>query len=222
MHLVADAVLGPRTLSAIVRRDHVPVRVEVHVTEVAERWTVYVVRPGDSLTAIAAAHGTTIAAIASLNHIDPARPIVIGQRLKLPVGSSPALSSSSSSVPALLDEWAARLGVDPHLVRALAWMESGFQTNLVSSAGARGVLQTLPSTRSYVETVLVGHALPRTVDGDIEVGILYLRHLLQVFRGNERLALAGWYQGERAVRAHGQYKVSKPFVANVLALRTRM
>jgi hypothetical protein len=222
MHLVADAVLGPRTLSAIVRRDHVPVRAEVHVTEVAERWTVYVVRPGDSLTAIAAAHGTTIAAIASLNHIDPARPIVIGQRLKLPVGSSPALSSSSSSVPALLDEWAARLGVDPHLVRALAWMESGFQTNLVSSAGARGVLQTLPSTRVYVERVLAGRAIPHTVDGDVEVGVLYLRHLLQVFGGDERLALAGWYQGERAVKAYGLYQVTKPFVADVLALSRRM
>ena len=116
----------------------------------------------------------------------------------------------------------ARLAVDPHLVRALAWMESGFQTRIVSDAGARGVLQTLPTTRVYVETVLAGRRLPRTVDGDIEVGILYLRHLLRVFHGDESLALAGWYQGERAVREHGVYNVSKPFVANVLALRTRM
>jgi soluble lytic murein transglycosylase-like protein len=122
----------------------------------------------------------------------------------------------------MLDGWSGRLGVDPHLVRALAWMESGYQTRIVSDAGARGVLQTLPTTREYVETVLAGHPIPHTVDGDIEVGILYLRHLLQVFHGNERLALAGWYQGERAVRAHGLYKVTKPFVADVLALRARM
>ena len=101
-------------------------------------------------------------------------------------------------------------------------MESGYQTRIVSSAGARGVLQTLPTTRAYVETVLAGRKIPMTVDGDIEVGVLYLRHLLQVFHGNERLALAGWYQGERAVRQHGLYAVSKPFVANVLALRARM
>jgi soluble lytic murein transglycosylase-like protein len=125
-------------------------------------------------------------------------------------------------VRAKLDVWSARLGVDPHLVRALAWMESGFQTRIVSDAGARGVLQTLPVTRQYVQDVLVGRPLPHTVDGDIEVGILYLRHLLQVFYGNERLALAGWYQGERAVREHGLYKVTRPFVANVLALRARM
>ena len=52
--------------------------------------------------------------------------------------------------------------------------------------------------------------------------VLYLRHLLHAFRGNERLALAAWYQGERAVREHGVYPESKPFVANVLALRARM
>ena len=120
----------------------------------------------------------------------------------------------------MLDTWSARLGVDPHLVRALAWMESGFQTRIVSYVGARGVLQTLPSTRQYVEDVLAGRKISRTVDGDIEVGVLYLRHLLQVFDGDERLALAGWYQGELAVRQHGVYKVSKPFVANVLALRS--
>jgi hypothetical protein len=36
------------------------------------------------------------------------------------------------------------------------------------------------------------------------------------------LALAAWYQGERSVRAQGPYKVSKVFVADVLALRQRM
>ena len=77
-------------------------------------------------------------------------------------------------------------------------------------------------TRQFVQDVLLGRSVPHTVDGDIEVGILYLRHLLQVFNGDERLALAGWYQGERAVRQHGLYKVTKPLVANVLALRARM
>jgi hypothetical protein len=84
------------------------------------------------------------------------------------------------------------------------------------------VLQTLPSTRAYVESVLAGRRIPATVDGDIEVGVLYLKHLLQAFDGNPSLALAGWYQGEEAVRSYGVYNVTKPFVANVLALRTRM
>jgi hypothetical protein len=146
----------------------------------------------------------------------------IVHRDRVPVRASAATAAPPSNVPAKLDVWSERLGVDPHLVRALAWMESGYQTRIVSSAGARGVLQTLPSTRLYVENVLAGHPIPNTVDGDIEVGVLYLRHLLQVFHGDASLALAGWYQGEAAVRQYGVYNVTKPFVANVLALRARM
>lgn len=224
LHLSPDAVLGPSTLSAIALRDSVPV-----VTQPAPSTTtvvslqVHVVKVGDTLTALAAAAHTTIAKLAALNHIDPAKPIVIGQRLKLPAAPLPvSLAASRADVRSMLDAWAGRLGVDPHLVRALAWMESGYQTRIVSDAGARGVLQTLPTTRTYVETVLAQHAIPHSVDGDIEVGVLYLRHLLQVFNGDESLALAGWYQGERAVREQGVYQVTKPFVADVLALKTRM
>jgi len=223
LDLSADAVLGPRTLAAIVRSDDVPVSPRSTPAPAAQpvSLAVHVVKEGDTLTAIAASVHTTIARIASINHIDPSRPIVIGQRLRIPAVAA-SLAASKADVRALLDSWSARLGVDPHLVRALAWMESGYQTRIVSAAGARGVLQTLPTTRAYVETVLVGHPVARTVSGDIEVGVLYLRHLLQAFDGNERLALAGWYQGERAVRAKGLYAETEPFVSDVLALRTRM
>jgi LysM repeat protein len=223
MHLTADAVAGPRTMAVFVRKDSVPVRTtpQASSTPSVQR-AIYVVRAGDSLTTIAQSHGTSIRTLASLNHLDPSRPIIIGQRLKVPVVMRSTLAAASGEVPRLLDSWSARLGVDPHLVRALAWMESGYQTSIVSPAGAVGVLQTLPSTRQYVENVLNGGPIPQTVDGDVEVGVLYLKHLLEAFDGSEPLALAGWYQGERAVRKHGPYAVTKPFVANVLALRSRM
>ncbi len=221
MHLRADAVVGPRTLTAIVRHDRVPVRARVPGSTVAPAMR-YIVRTGDSLTAIARTHGTSVAALAKLNHLDAAKPILIGQKLRVPEGAPRSLGAQAVNVRSILDAWAARLGVDHHLVRALAWMESGYQTSIVSPAGAVGVLQTLPTTRDYVETVLSGKPIPHTVNGDVEVGVLYLKHLLAVFDGDESKALAGWYQGERAVRQHGVYAVSKPFVANVLALRERM
>ena len=101
-------------------------------------------------------------------------------------------------------------------------MESGFNNSVVSSVGAQGVMQILPSTWDYVEQSLIGHAVSHDADGNVQIGLAYLHHLLGAFGGNERLALAGWYQGERAVKASGPYKVSKIFVANVLALRERM
>jgi soluble lytic murein transglycosylase-like protein len=129
---------------------------------------------------------------------------------------------SAVDVRTRLDLWAARLGVSGHLVRALAWMESGFQPQVRSDVGARGVLQVLPVTRQFVEDVLVGRPIPATLDGDIEAGVLYLRHLLRNFEGDERLALAAWYEGERAVRQVGLYDETKVFVDDVLALRSRM
>jgi peptidoglycan hydrolase-like protein with peptidoglycan-binding domain len=229
LNLSADAIVGPRTLSAIVKRDRVPVRAKTQTVSVS---STYVVRAGDSLTSIASRHKTTVAALARVNNLDIMKPIVIGQRLHIPSAvaravtvaavTRPALASQSVNVRAMLDRWANALGVDTQLVRALAWMESGFQTSIVSSAGARGVMQTLPTTREYVETVLAGKPIANTVDGDIEVGVRYLKHLLDAFNGDERLALAGWYQGERAVRDHGLYNITKPFVANVLALKTRV
>jgi soluble lytic murein transglycosylase-like protein len=173
------------------------------------------------LTSIAARYHTTVAALARTNKLDPSHVLLIGTRLRVP----PAVRSSSTApatVRALLDTWSSRVGVDPSLVRALAWMESGYQTTLISNAGARGVLQLLPSTRAYVQTVLLGRRVPNDVNGDVEAGVVLIKHLLTVFDGNTQLALAAWYQGERAVRTRGVYKVTRPFVADVLALQSRM
>ncbi len=220
VHLGADGVVGPRTLAALVLENRVPVRPQA-VVLVSSR--TYVVRSGDSLTGIAHRFGVSLGALARANHLDPQRVLLIGAKLRIPGGSTgSALAATPTEVRDRLDYWANQLGVSTHLLRALAWMESGFQPNVVSKAGARGVLQTLPVTRDFVEDVLVGHPLPRTLDGDIETGVRYLRHLLGQFDGNEHLALAAWYQGERAVRKHGVYKVTKPFVAGVLALKARM
>jgi len=124
-------------------------------------------------------------------------------------------------VRALLDYWATYYGVDRALMRALAWMESGYQTNLRSTAGARGVMQILPSTWAYVEAVLVGRSIRHTVSGNIRVGAAFMRQLLREFDGDMASALAAWYQGPRSVRRHGPFQVTRLFVADVLALRRR-
>lgn len=127
----------------------------------------------------------------------------------------------SARVRAMIDYWAAFYGVDRPLARALAWMESGFQTNLTSSAGAWGVMQILPPTWSYVEDILLGSNVPHTTSGNIRVGIVFMRQLLREFRGDARTALAAWYQGPRSVRKRGPLRETKLFVANVMALRDR-
>ena len=222
MHLHQDAVAGPATFTALGLQTRVPVR----IVRVSARTGRYVVKPGDSLTAIAHRHGTTLSKLAHLNGLDPAKPLLIGTRLRLPsaVRAVPTAVSATnaSSVRDSLDRWAAHYGVDPRLARALAWMESGYNNTVVSSVGAQGVMQLLPTTWDYVEQVLIHQQVSHDADGNVHVGMAYLSHLLTAFGGDEHLALAGWYQGERSVRATGPYKVSKAFVADVLALKLRM
>jgi peptidoglycan hydrolase-like protein with peptidoglycan-binding domain len=216
--LVADGVAGPQTLTGLGRR--APARPAPPKPELRR----YVVRPGDTLTAIAGRFGTTLPALARLNRLDPDRVLLIGKMLRLPSPArAPATADASASeVRALVEEWAGRYGVDPALARAIAWMESGYQTDLTSAAGAWGVMQIIPSAWDYVEQVLLRQEVPRTPEGNVQVGVALIRQLLREFDGDERLAVGAWYQGPRAVREHGLYAETKVFVDNVLALRTRV
>jgi peptidoglycan hydrolase-like protein with peptidoglycan-binding domain len=128
---------------------------------------------------------------------------------------------SGKGVRALLTYWARYYGLSPSLVKALAWQESGFQQHVRSRVGARGVMQVTPQTWSYVEMVLLGRNVRHGRDGNIQVGVAYLRQLLHEFRFNVRLAVGAYNQGPAAVRAHGLYPKTRKFVANVLALRGR-
>jgi len=121
----------------------------------------------------------------------------------------------------MLTNWALAYRLDPAFVRALAWMESGFQPGLVSSAGARGVMQVLPGTRHYVQEILIGHKVPNSTSGNIRIGVVYLRHLLREFGWNRAHALAAWYQGPNSVRRNGRLPATRQFVSNVLALTRR-
>ena len=119
-----------------------------------------------------------------------------------------------------IDRWARYYGVDPKLACALAWMESGHQPGLTSSTGAWGVFQIMPSTWQYVEHVLADRKYPRNVEGQVRVGILYLRLLLWTFKDTKK-ALAGWYTGPALVQKHGVGPRGRWFANNVLAIRAR-
>jgi soluble lytic murein transglycosylase-like protein len=216
--LAVDGIAGPATQRALLtghrrhRRAHAPKRTPLRT---------HLVRSGDTLTALAARYGTTIAALERANHLRPGAFLLIGTRLRVPAGAR-HVPGTASDVRGSLDRWAAHYGVDPHLARALAWMESGFQPTIRSPIGAWGVMQVTPATWDYAESILIGMPIPRTADGNVRIGVAYLRHLLREFRGDERLALAGYYQGPASVRKRGLLRETKAFVADVQALKQRM
>ncbi len=194
----------------------------------------YTVRWGDTLTGIASAHGTTVARLARLNGLDPGGVLLAGAILRLPTRGAHTgrghsvlsgrgrLEARRRMVRGWIDHWAAHYGVDRHLVRAVAWMESGYRIRARSPAGARGVMQITPPTWRYGEDVLIGTPVPHTPFGNIRIGVAYLHQLLREFGGRERLAVAAYYQGPRAVRLFGVLPPSRVYVRDVLALRRRI
>ena len=204
----------------------------------------YTVRPGDTLSGLAARSRVTVAQIAYANGLPAGAPLVAGRVLKLPTGSpvlsAPgAVSTTGAAVPvaatAAPHPTAARLtssqvaaiaaqeGVPASLAAAIAWQESGFNNGMVSSASARGVMQVMPGTWDWVQTYLAGSRRlnPFSAEDNVRAGALYLRGLLQQSGGDPALAAAGYYQGLASVQRTGMLPETRRYVANVLALRSR-
>src|SRR4051812_46611777 len=200
----------------------------------------YKVRAGATLGALAASSGVSVDAMAAMNGLDPDAPLLIGTLLKLPAGA-PEPPGASTPEPAQTvvpdaapEPTAARLsagdvqsiasqyGVSPSLAAAIAWQESGFNNSMVSSANARGIMQVMPGTWSYVQQNLAGRPLdPASATDNVHAGVLYLKRLLNETGGDESAAIAGYYQGLGSVQSRGMFDDTKQYVANVQALRSR-
>lgn len=95
---------------------------------------------------------------------------------------------------------ALKQGVHPELAFRLVSLESDFDVKAVSSSGALGLTQLLPSTAVQIERGVTHEQLfqPET---NLRIGFKYLRGLLRMFHGNTNLALLAYNRGEDAVWA---------------------
>lgn len=199
----------------------------------------YIVKPGDTLIGVAARFHASARRIAHFSHLPRSRMILIGQKLRIPHdvrvvrrtgsrgGSRGAYqvggpSPSRNTVAAVLRATARRWGVDPRLVLAVGWQESGFNQRWVSSTGAIGAMQVEPYTADFVSKYVVRRPLDlHKIGDDATAGVALLAVLLRETHGNAAKAVAGYYQGLASVESHGMYADTKRYVANVLALRNR-
>jgi N-acetylmuramoyl-L-alanine amidase len=200
----------------------------------------YVVRWGDTLSALAAGAGVSVADMAAMNGLDPDGVLLAGTVIKLPAGA-PTPARASEPVPethvvpaadpaptptrlsaADVQAVAAEHGVSPSLATAIAWQESGFNNGMVSDANARGVMQVMPGTWDWVQANLAQRPLdPNSATDNVHAGVLYLKRLVEATGGDEETAIAGYYQGLASVQSHGMYDDTRRYVANVQALRSR-
>nr|WP_254796955.1 lytic transglycosylase domain-containing protein [Sulfitobacter albidus] len=141
-----------------------------------------------------------------------------------------ALASATSKVPAprlqQMQEIAVQHGVDilrasvgtqvsPALALAVISVESSGRTEVVSSAGAQGLMQLMPATAERFGVT------DRTVpEQNISGGIKYLDWLMGEFAGDPILVLAGYNAGEGSVRKHAgvpPFAETRDYVPKVLA-----
>ena len=198
----------------------------------------YKVRPGDTLTGLAAASRVPAAQMAYMNGLNPTAQLIAGTIIKLPTGATitptapaPARTIVPQAAPMAspgrlsagqVGTLAAQSGAPSSLAAAIAWQESGFNNAMISPANARGVMQVMPGTWSWVQANLSQARLdPSSPTDNVKAGSLYLAHLLRETNGDPALAAAGYYQGLASVRRIGMLPETRRYVANVLALRGR-
>ena len=200
----------------------------------------YRVRPGDTATGLAVRFHAWTDELLKMNHLTPRSILYVGQRLRIPVvraadradrprrhkhRSRPKAHRptrhhappSRALVRRTIIRSAHRHGVNPHLALAIAWQESGWQMNRVSSANAIGAMQVLPGTGEWMSQVVGRRLHLRKLHDNVTAGVV----LIKLLRGSasRRHAIAGYYQGLAGVRRHGMYPSTKRYVANVLALK---
>lgn len=129
-----------------------------------------------------------------------------------------ALGVSGTDLPAtvydqFIDRVAREHGLSPQLIKAVALVESGFNTHAVSPKGAQGLMQLMPATARQYGVKDAFDPLQ-----NLRAGTIHLRKLLDEFDGDLTLALAAYNAGSGAVRRHGgvpAYRETQEYVRKV-------
>ncbi|HVO65161.1 MAG TPA: lytic transglycosylase domain-containing protein [Syntrophales bacterium] len=111
--------------------------------------------------------------------------------------------------------WTAhKYNVDCALVKAVIKTESNFDHKAVSKKGAKGLMQLMPQTAS-----ILGVNDCFRPDANIDGGIRHLSYLIDLYKGNIKLALAAYNAGENVVaryRGIPPYADTRAYVRRVL------
>jgi N-acetylmuramoyl-L-alanine amidase len=175
----------------------------------------HTVEPGESLWSIAAEDGLTVEELAAANGLSPEASLVAGTTLLIPP-ASPAYAATSGAgacvwdcsstahphptdeivTPEQVGSIAAEYGMSAPLVQSIAWNESAFNNAAVSSAGARGVMQLIPDTWTFIDGQLTEEPLdPASAIDNVEAGVIYLHYLYHLKGGDGQATVASYFQG---------------------------
>jgi soluble lytic murein transglycosylase-like protein len=98
----------------------------------------------------------------------------------------------------IINDAAVKYGVDPNLIAAMAFRESRFDANAVSSRGAQGIMQLMPKTARAL-----GVRNSFDPQQNIFGGTKYVKTLLDRFHGDITMTLAAYNAGPELVAKAG-------------------
>jgi len=126
------------------------------------------------------------------------------------------VTSSGKEYRELIERTALQHGIHPDLVFAVAAVESNFNVRAVSEKGAQGLMQLMPETAARF-----GVVDPFNPAENVLGGVRYMRYLLDLFKGDSRLAVAAYNAGENVViasRGVPPYPETRRYVDRVLKM----
>jgi hypothetical protein len=126
-----------------------------------------------------------------------------GRLVTVPVSvRKPTYKAPAAHIAQMVADAAKANNIDPLLVHSVIQVESNYNPNAVSSAGARGLMQLMPGTAR--ELGVTDSFDPRQ---NIEAGVKYLKQLKDQYQ-DDKLALAAYNAGPGSVQ---KYKAVPPY-----------
>jgi hypothetical protein len=104
----------------------------------------------------------------------------------------------ATSIDEAIEQIAAQVSLPSQLIHSVIKVESNYDPFAISSKGAQGLMQLIPSTARRFDVSNVFNP-----EENIQGGSKYLKYLLDLFKGNYALALAAYNAGEAAVARYG-------------------
>ncbi len=128
-------------------------------------------------------------------------------------GAGAGSRKADANYDVIIDKYAGEYRIDPALIRSMIATESSFNPKAVSSKGAQGLMQLMPSTAARI-----GVRDAFDPEQNIRGGTKHMRFLLDTFGNDLNLSLAAYNAGENLVQRLGRipdFKETHDYVRSI-------
>lgn len=123
---------------------------------------------------------------------------------------------NNKNLDSIFKEASEKYNIPAEVLKAVAEVESGFDSKAVSSCGAAGIMQLMPQTAKSLGVSNVYDA-----EQNINGGAKYLSNLLKEYNGNLDLALAAYNAGPGSVEKYNgvpPYQETRNYIEKVKSI----